>query len=152
MLMKFYVSAAAAALVLALFTGSAEAQNPARAPTFGTATLNAGFVPDPRAVNLRAGGNIQTNLGGVNAWVADAPDYRVNYTAGNFRLTFHVTSGADTTLLINLPNGRWVAVDDVNGLNPQLTFSPPMSGQYDIWVGSFNQGVPEATLYITELK
>jgi len=152
--MKGFKSIGAGAVVLALcvFPLIVEAQNYSLPPTYGSVTLPAGFRPDPWIVQLQAGGNIYTTLGGVNAWVANAPDYRVYYTAGQYRLTFYVRSSADTTLLVNLPNGRWVAVDDVNGLNPQLTFNWPMSGQYDIWVGSYQGGVPPATLYITELR
>jgi len=150
--MKATITLAAAALALCVFSTTAEAQNPNRNPLYGSVTLQAGFTPDPWAVNVQAGGNIPTNLGGVNTWVADAPDYRVFYNAGRYRLTFFVQSNADTTLLVNLPNGRWVAVDDFNGLNPQITFDPPMSGQYDIWVGSFNGGTPAATLYVTERR
>jgi hypothetical protein len=143
--------------VVALFVGlcvsRGETQNPNLSPTFGTVTLRAGFVPDPYTVRVVAGGNIRTNLGGINQSVANAPDYRLNYVAGNLPLTFYVRSAADTTLLVNLPNGTWVANDDGDGnLNPVIKIQRPMSGQYDIWVGTFNQGNPQATLYITELR
>jgi hypothetical protein len=142
------------AVLACLCTSRAEAQNVNLNPTFGTVNLRTGFLPDPFVKNLVAGGNIQTNLGGVNAWVANAPDFRVNYTAGTLPLTFYVSSPGDTTLLINLPDGTWVANDDGAGnLNPQITLPNAQSGQYDIWVGSFNQGAnPQARLFVTELK
>jgi uncharacterized protein (TIGR03067 family) len=119
--------------------------------TYGSVTLKAGFLPDPHAKQLTAGGTIRTNLGGVNANVAKAPDYKLFYTAGAFALTIHVESAADTTLLVNLPDGTWVANDDGGkGLNPLLRFAKPQSGRYDIWVGTFGPKTAPATLMITE--
>jgi len=130
------------------------AQNPSLAPTFGSVTLNSGFLPDPVVRNVVAGGTIQTNLGGVNTHVANAPDFRLYYTAGKLPLTIHVESAADTTLLINLPDGTWVADDDSGGnLNPLLKFARPQSGRYDIYVGTFAKGTaPQAALHITERR
>lgn len=92
----------------------------------------------------------------MTTYITNAPDFRLNYTAGNLPLTIHVESAKDTTLLINLPDGTWVANDDGpnNGLNPLIKFNRPQSGQYDIWVGILNKGdgTPPAVLKITELK
>src|SRR5437660_1501662 len=74
----------------ALCAGRAESQDPSLAPTYGTVTLKAGFEPDPFTKKLTAGGPIQTELGGVKAWVAKAPDFRLNYTAGQYPLTIYV--------------------------------------------------------------
>ena len=137
----------------ALCAGRAESQDPSLAPTYGTVTLKAGFEPDPFTKKLNAGGPIQTELGGVKAWVAKAPDFRLNYTAGQYALTIHVEAEGDTTLLVNLPDGKWVADDDSGGnLNPLLRFEKPQSGQYDIWVGTYNKASIPAVLKITELK
>lgn len=132
----------------------AEPQNPNLAPTYGSVTLKSGFTPDPFTKQLTAGGPIKTNKGGVNANVANAPDYRLNYTAGAFPLTFHAVSNADTTLLINLPNGTWIANDDGpnNGLNPLIKLTNPQSGRYDIYVGTVGPNAAPAKLFITELK
>src|SRR5262245_38530215 len=80
-------------------------------PTYGSVKLKAGFEPDPYQKKVEAGGEIQTKLGGVTAWVAKAPDFKLYYEAGNFPLAIHVESAADTTLLINLPDDSWVADD-----------------------------------------
>ncbi len=152
---RLALSLGAVAVLACLFTSRGETQDVSLKPTFGGVTLRAGFVPDPYTKTLTAGGNIKTNLGNVNAWVAKAPDFRLNYTAGNFALTIIAESAEDTTLLINLPNGQWIANDDGpnTGLNPLLKFAQPQSGQYDIWVGSFAEGkFPQAKLIITELK
>jgi hypothetical protein len=125
-------------------------------PTYGSVDLAAGFMPDPYEVGVYAGGTIASDgvLAGCYAgWIAEAPDFRLNFTAGaNPRISIQVTSREDTTLVINDPSGGWHCNDDSNGLNPNITFSPPSSGQYDIWVGTFGgAGIfPPATLRITE--
>jgi hypothetical protein len=150
---RLFVCAGIALGLACLWVGLAAAQDPNLPPTFGSVTLRAGFLPDPYKKDLVAGGPIQTKLGGVTAWVAKAPDFVLNYTAGQFALTIHADSKADTTLLINLPDGTWVADDDSGGgLNPLLKFAKPQSGRYDIYVGTFNKENAKATLYITELK
>jgi hypothetical protein len=140
-----------AALWLA-FAGRGEAQNPSLTPTFGSVTLRAGFTPDPFTKQLTAGGTVKTNLGGVNAHVANAPDFRLFYTKGSLPLIIRVESTGDTTLLVNLPNGQWVANDDGGaGLNPMIRIPNPQSGRYDIFVGTFGKNPVPARLVISEL-
>jgi hypothetical protein len=125
--------------------------DPSLSPTYGSVTLSNGFSPDPFVKSLQAGGSIRTSLGGVNSYVARAPDFRLHYTAGSFPLTFSAESSSDTTLLINLPDGSWVANDDGGaGLNPLLRLSSPRSGRYDIYVGTVGSSAASATLRITE--
>jgi hypothetical protein len=142
------------AIMPLLLAERAGTQDPELKPTYGQVKLKAGFEPDPYEKKVEAGGEINTKLGGVAAWVAKAPDFKLFYTAGKYPLTFTVESKADTTLLINLPDGKWVANDDgPEGLNPLLRFAKPQSGRYDIWVGTFEKGgTPPAKLIITELK
>ncbi|HYH67115.1 MAG TPA: hypothetical protein VD866_20635 [Urbifossiella sp.] len=132
----------------------AASQDVSKAPTFGSARLKAGFDPDPFKVpDIISGGDVQTDKGGLKAWISTPPDYRLNYTAGEFKLTFKFQSKGDTTLLINTPDGKWVADDDSDGDdNPRITFNTPKSGQYDVWVGSFDKENLKGTLIITELK
>ena len=146
-------------LLIAAFTlagvSSSFAQNFNLAPTFGQVSLNAGFAPDPYAVNLVAGGNISATgaLGGsCEGLIANAPDFRTFYSAGGFPLIFSVLSSTDTTLVINDPNGNWYCDDDSGGsLNPIVHFNNPLSGKYDVWVGTFGGGTANATLRISEL-
>jgi S1-C subfamily serine protease len=120
-------------------------------PTFGAVALKAGFVPDPFVKTLVAGGPIKTSLGGVPAWVAQPPDFQLFYTANNaFPLTIRVQCAEPTTLLVNLPDGTWVA-DGGKGAGPSLRFARPRTGRYDIWVGTRDAGLlPNATVTITE--
>lgn len=149
-------------LVLALapmaLATTAIAQDYSRAPAFGTATLEAGFAPDPHSVQIQAGGSINAAQSpalagrGCVGNIAEAPDYRVNYTAGSFPLIFRVRSSADTTLVINAPDGSWHCVDDVEGLDPVIPFTSPASGQYDIWIGTYGADPAPSTLHITEIS
>jgi serine protease Do/protease YdgD len=148
--------AAGALVAMAVTIGPVLAQNFNRAPSFGTVNLSANFAPDPYAVNVTAGGTIPAErLGGSQCLgtIADAPDVRLNYRAGQgLPLYLSVVSNTDTTLVVNLPNGQWACNDDFQGVNPGLIFRNPQSGQYDIWVGHYNRGsrVP-AQLRISEV-
>lgn len=158
--MKLKLMAAAAACAMAL-GGVALAQDyTAAEPIFETVNLTSGFSNDPYTVAVVAGGeNPASNVASECAgFVATAPDVRFNYEAStDWDLSIYVRSTAgDATLLINLPDGSWVCDDDsaggANGVDPGLVFAEPMSGQYDIWIGSFAPDSPfEAELRISEL-
>ncbi|RYG10333.1 MAG: peptidase, partial [Caulobacteraceae bacterium] len=127
---------------LALGAGAASAQNASLRPTFGTVTLRSGFTPDPYTVDVYAGGSIDaysdTDLPGACVGkIADAPDFRLNYTASSsLPLVFRAVSQGDATLIINGPDGRWSCDDDsFDDGDPQVTYRHPRSGTYDVWVG-----------------
>ncbi|MFN3686740.1 hypothetical protein [Salinarimonas sp.] len=130
------------------------AQNFNRNPAFGTHDLAAGFEPDPYRIDVRAGGSRDASTLGsaCSGSIADAPDVRINYRAGDFPLSFTVRSRVDTTLVVNDPNGRWYCDDDSAGdLDPMLRFEKPLSGQYDVWIGHFDGGSGRpAQLIVTE--
>jgi hypothetical protein len=146
---------AVSAAVLAVTAGSVVAQNYNRRPTFGTVNLSANFAPDPYVVAVTAGGNIPAErIGGAGCVgsIADPPDVRLNYRAGGFPLYLSATSNSDVTLVINLPNGRWICNDDFKGTDPGVVLNNPQSGQYDIWVGHYNRGAGVPTqLRISEI-
>ena len=124
-------------------------------PLYGTVNLTAGFSPDPHTVQVEAGGPNEAGQLGPNCWGYinnERPDVRLNFQAGSLPMNIYVTSQADTTLAVNLPNGQWLCNDDANGLNPWVQASPAMSGQYDIWVGTYAPGPnPPAQVHISEL-
>ena len=150
------LTAAAVAVGTALLTATpADAQDWRRAPAFGAVSLSAGFVPDPYVHRVTAGGTLDASRvigGNCLGTIANAPDFRMYYSAGGYALTIHATSGADTTLVVNAPDGSWHCNDDWDGLDPGMTFPAPMSGQYDVWLGSYGggRGIP-AQIMITEL-
>ncbi|WP_424812625.1 hypothetical protein [Roseococcus sp. YIM B11640] len=116
--------------------------------------LTTNFQPDPRSIDVTAGGNINSErLGnGCTGSIANAPDVRLQYTAGQYPLYISVQSGSDTTLVVNLPDGSWVCNDDMNDLNPGIVLNRPASGQYDIWIGVFGGGAgAPAKLLISEI-
>lgn len=134
--------------------GEAAAPDWSLDPVFGSADLMAGFQPDPHTVEVQAGGTIDSSTVIANCaagLIAEAPDYRVNYQAGDYPLIFKIESNSDTTLAINGPDGTWSCNDDTAELNPQVQFDNPASGQYDIWVGEWAGEYPGATLSVTEL-
>lgn len=146
----------AGAICASVLCGAALAQDYTEPPSFGQVTLNAGFTPDPYVRNLTAGGSIraQDRFSDCRGYIANAPDFSVNYTAGSYPLIFTVDSDADTTLVINGPDASWYCDDDgaESPLNPLVRFSNPQSGRYDVWVGTYSRGagVP-ATLFVSEL-
>lgn len=150
-----------AALLVAAFScaaaAAALAQDTGAPATYREIELSAGFSGDPRVIDLRAGGGIDASRLGspCTGFIADAPDVRLIYEAGRaLPLILSVASGADTTLVVNAPDGRWYCDDDggEGPLNPMVRFNEPASGRYEIWVGTFRNANSEpARLYISEL-
>ncbi len=130
------------------------------APNYGSQSLTAGFTPDPYTVNVTSGGSVDVSMalgnqcqGPALGYAASAPDFRLQYTAGGFPLRFQFASGqGDTTMIVNAPDGTWYCDDDSAGsLNPMVSFASPLSGQYDIWIGSYAPDTYIAgTLSVTE--
>jgi hypothetical protein len=125
-------------------------------PTFGSVDLVSGFSNDPYTEQIVAGGDVDAAaaLGSpCIGFVASAPDYRLMYTSGQYNLRVFFAGEADTILVINTPDGGWYCDDDSGGdLHPLIDFPEPLSGQYDIWVGAYDNGqLVNGTLTITEM-
>ena len=134
----------------------AGAVDPFEAANYGTVTLSAGFTPDPQRISMRAGGTIdaQNIASHCRGFVTRAPDVELSYRAGSLPLILSVESTSDTTLVVNGPDGRWYCDDDSgnSGANPSLRINNPMSGTYDVWVGTYSSGMSQpARLDISEL-
>tara|TARA_R110002073_G_scaffold1577_3_gene11020 strand:- start:2784 stop:3311 length:528 start_codon:yes stop_codon:yes gene_type:complete len=142
----------AASLAVAALTGLASAQDYSLPPTYGSVSLNPGFLPDPHQAQVVAGGTIDAASisGECVGLIANAPDYRLQYGGGGSQLYIGVTSSADTTIVVNAPDGSWYCNDDYNGLNPLVGGEQPDAGQYDIWVGTYGSDTAAATIFITE--
>jgi len=154
------VAALAAALALSACATAVPYNNGALdingRPNFGTVSLTSGYQPDPHVVALLAGGNIDASGLGSNCRgaITSAPDVRLVYSASTILpLIISAASQADTTLVINAPDGSWYCNDDGgSGLNPSIRFSNPQSGRYEVWVGTYSSGSAQpARLYISEL-
>ncbi len=151
---KIATSIALAASIAAI---PASAQNFNAAPSYGTISLTGGFQPDPQVISLRSGGNIDSSRAigsSCRGFIANAPDVRLNFNPGTLPLIISVNSNADTTLVINGPDGRWYCDDDGgNGLNPSVRFNNPRGGRYEIWIGTYgNSSLQPAQLYISEIS
>ena len=146
--------AAAATLAFLGLAAPAAAQNASLTANYGEISLSAGFTPDPYTVNIQAGGSVDGSRlpGSCTGYISEAPDFEVTYSAGSLPLVFRTVSGADTTLIINGPDGQWYCDDDSFGDgDAQVRFNRPQSGTYDIWVGKFGSGgTAAARLLITE--
>jgi len=150
---KLAASIALSGLVLSMAPATAQDIN--AEPTYETVRLNTGFTPDPFYVRLQSGGSIdaQSINSSCRGFIADAPDVRLHFEAGQLPLLISALSESDTTLVINAPDGRWYCDDDSGeGLNPSVRFDPAVSGRYEIWVGTFGDRSLEATrLSISEI-
>lgn len=145
----------AAALALAAIAGVAAAQDYSLPAVSGGVTLNAGFDPDPYRVSVTPGGSIEAQSAvssSCRGYISNAPDFELTYRAGNWPLILTVNASADTTLVVNGPDGQWYCDDDSGeGTNPLIRFGNPQSGTYDIWIGTYSGGLSSGTLLITEI-
>lgn len=144
------------AATIAAAAAPAAAQDFDADPNFGAIDLASGFTPDPQVIEVRSGGslNAQSLSPSCRGFISNAPDVRLNFDAGSLPLIISVAARADTTLVVNGPDGSWYCDDDtgVNGLNPMVRFNNPQSGRYEIWVGTYaNASLQPAQLHISEL-
>lgn len=142
-------------------TGDGGALDASLDANYGSAELPGGFEPDPQALEMQAGGDIDVSayLGGECAgFVTAQPDLEVAYTGavGINWLRFYFVAddaAADTVMVINDPNGDWWCADDsYSTFNPTVDFDSAPDGIYDIWVGAYESGelIP-GVLYATEI-
>jgi hypothetical protein len=151
------IALAASVLVAAAVPATAPAQDFNARPNYGTVELRTGFTPDPRVIAVQSGGDLDASriASNCSGFITSAPDVRLVYQAGALPLIISVDSGADTTLVVNGPDGRWYCDDDggVNGLNPSIRFNSPASGRYEIWVGTYGRAaLQNARLNISEVS
>ena len=147
------------------FAGMDTRLNLAAPAQFGTQTLTSGFTPDPVVMSSGAGGPIDVSIaaadgviatGYCTGYVASAPSVELTYEAGALPLYIAARGEADLTLAVNGPDGAWHCDDDSGGdLNPEIAFTEPQSGVYDIYVGTFSEYAGDAAsaeLFISEIE
>jgi len=121
-------------------------------PRFGRIELAPGFSPDPRNVEVRAGGEIDVDVDTCSVgYVSDAASIELSFGgSGGSELHIYARSGEDITLLVNSPSGDWLCDDDSLGDgDPILSIPAAAAGVYDIWVGTYNGDEARATLSIS---
>ena len=123
-------------------------------PVYETLQLSSGFLPDPVVRELHAGGADPNPVegDGCRGFInLGAPDFDLNYSAGSMPLYIYARSDADLTLVVNDAHGAWHCSDDVDGTHPVIRLDGPPSGNYNIWVGTYQAGeLQPATLYVSE--
>ena len=150
-------------VVTGLFAMVACAATPAMAQdynantNYGDLQLQAGFTPDPALVTLQAGGTLDAadRFDTCKGFIAQAADVRLMWSGsgkGGSPIKISVVSNADTTLVVNGPDGRWYCDDDSGeDSNPSLTLTP-QNGRYEIWVGTYTSGeTKNSVLAISEV-
>ncbi|MFN3170204.1 MAG: hypothetical protein ACE37E_05885 [Hyphomicrobiales bacterium] len=121
-------------------------------PTYGYISVQRGF--GTHSFELLAGGALRASSvnGNCSGWIADVPDYTIDFRGqGRVPLEISVQSRIDTTLVVVGPDGAIYCNDDGDGLDPALTISNPMAGDYALWVGTYSESsdYPDATLWVT---
>jgi hypothetical protein len=123
-------------------------------PTFGSVNLGSDLSAG-HSITLQAGGftdafNVDQ---ACNGWIADVPDYVINYSGGRAPMTIGAESDADTTLLVVTPDGQMLCNDDAIDLNPGITINNPGPGDYTVFVGTYlpieNDFYPDALLTVS---
>ncbi len=123
------------------------------APTFGSVSLS--DLNQEHTIGLQAGGAIEAFS--VNqacaGFVAEVPDYVIDYAGGRVPMTIAADSEADTTLVVIAPDGQVYCNDDDFDLNPAVTINGAAAGSYTVYVGTYaaieNDFYPDATLTIS---
>lgn len=135
--------------------------DPDAEPRYGSHKLVSGFLGDPAAHAIYAGGPVDVEPMpqiACNGWAAPNPDLRLDWAGEGTLLRFYFTPddpglpGSDTVLIVSDPSGTWHCADDSYGtVHPTVDFGASQRGFYDIWVATYAQADPvPGTLYITE--
>jgi hypothetical protein len=137
------------AMLLTLFGGSTtlaqtDASDDLAPAAFLTMNLKAGFPLDPFVVSLNGGGEVDaTTLDeACTGFISEAPNFTVNWEGEVEAFDIFYHSDFDPTLVLQLPDGAYLCNDDAsnNLLDPELTVEAPAEGQYNLWVGSYDEG------------
>lgn len=124
------------------------------APTAGIYVIAPGFMPDPYIVTVRGGGDQNASLTaeGCMGYISETPNATFVYEApaSGFRIFF--ISDADSTLIIQNPEGSFICNDDRVERDPAVEIIPGEEGTYLVWVGSYDSSVsPAGYLMLTEV-
>ncbi|MGE0595951.1 MAG: hypothetical protein AB7P07_06285 [Hyphomonadaceae bacterium] len=111
---------------------------------------------DEQAYSFQSGGALdaRTLAEGCSGYISELPDLRIEYVSSTIPLTIQANSTSDTTLVVRAPDGAFYCNDDggAAGLNPLITIAEPLSGPYEIWIGTYGgASLSAAELRIGEL-
>ena len=140
-----------AVLCLQFAANIAQGQDLNADPLFGSISLESGFSPSPYTVQVSPGGEDESQVLGDSCYGYmrfAQPDFVLNYASGASPLGVFAISDLDITMAINDPAGDWHCNDDsfyLSGTNSGIQFNDPLSGDYQIWIGSYDSGA-ESTI------
>lgn len=110
---------------------------PQAPPSYGTANL----IPNQRMVLQGiAGGPVSLSAvnGSCRGYAQSNPSHVLMVPPGAAMVRIGATSGVDTTLMVQMPDGRVMCDDDGgDGVNPLLEV-PAVPGELRVWVGSYS--------------
>lgn len=125
----------AAILATAIVGGIAHAQGVAVTPSHGVLNLNSRFMPDPVSIEILTDATIDADdVVSCGGMIAALPSLGLQYEAGSLPLLLSTLSEANSELIVRDPDGNWSCDSGVGAAN--VEFFRPVSGRYDIWVGS----------------
>ena len=114
-------------------------------PYFGEERFTARDLGSGFRLEMISGGSIDSSYLGNNCvgFAASSPDFRFQLADASELLTITFAADEnsdDTTIVVNTPDGAWHCNDDFSesSLNPGLELGGAASGQYDVWIGSYN--------------
>lgn len=124
--------------------GASEDAETLTSAAFLTMNLRAGFPLDPFVVSLNGGGEIDASTLDPECvgFITEAPTFAVNWEGEAEFFDIFYYSDFDPTLVLQLPDGSYLCNDDAsdNVLDPELLIESPAEGQYNLWVGSYDEG------------
>jgi hypothetical protein len=134
------------AVAALLFAGPASAQE--------YVELTGGFGPESYNVTVYAGGGIDasTIANGCVGMVGESDSVTLSFTAYGGPLVISAYSEADTSLVVNGPDGRWYCNDDTEGLNPRVNWNSAQSGVYNIRVGAVSSSAQDVPVVVAIME
>ncbi|MEI8255323.1 MAG: hypothetical protein WCJ30_06570 [Deltaproteobacteria bacterium] len=114
-------------------------------PAFGRVVLHLPLqhaeTRTARIANATVDASSVQGTGACRGWIAPAPSFVVNIPRPQPFLRFFLNSAADTTLLIQYPDGHLACADDsFNTLQPSIEGAFP-AGNYVVWAGIYRSGM-----------
>lgn len=151
--MTIFTRTFAAAVAVVSLPAMASAYCPSYANSGAGLSYSSDDAWTPRSHSVIAGGNLNlSNCGSVPGvgYIVESPDFTLQYDAqGQGRaLELRVNASCDAVILVNTASAQWQFNDDYQGTDPGIRIPNAPSGQYDIWVGTYNESTCSAELIV----
>lgn len=161
--MKNFIISACYVLVFGIFVAPTSVEACPDVTAWGeTYEYSARELRNGRQYNVRAGGQffirdcrgLRNSIRGEsgNGKITINPDFTFKLSnLNNHVLQFSVVSECDSVLLINTGTETWYYDDDDNQdsrLDARITLTRPVSGIFDVWVGTHDGAVCNARLIV----